>query len=125
MKVLKIIVLAVSLVSFKNTTATSQEKLEKKTVTITVTYGYVGCTCAQWVINNSNINKPQREYIYLEPANDKLKDADKQVDGTHVLKVKITGHFYLEKGYPENYNPAKGRGDAARIFRYDKIKIVR
>jgi hypothetical protein len=61
----------------------------------------------------------------LEPANDKLKDADNLVDGIDVLTVKISGHFYLGKGYPENYNPAKGRGGVARVFRYDKIKIVR
>ena len=125
MKFLKIMVLALSLVALKNTTVLSQEKLEKKTSTITVTYGYVGCTCAQWVINNSNINKPQREYIYLEPASDKLKNAENLVDGTHILKVKLTGHFYLGKGYPKNYHPTKGRGEIARVFRYDKIRIVK
>ena len=103
----------------------AQTKLDKKSSTIIVTYGYVGCTCAQWVINDTRIKTIDAEYIYLEPANSKLINADDLPDGLHITNVKVTGHFYMEKGYPKNFIVGKGDPKPARVFRYDKIQKLR
>jgi hypothetical protein len=102
----------------------AQSKFDKSALIITVSYGYIGCTCAQWALHKLGNKGTQTEYIYLEPASGKLINAENLVDGTHVITIKVTGHYYKEKGYTMNYNPTKGKGEPARVFRYNKIEIV-
>ncbi|MEO3407215.1 hypothetical protein AAFN85_25075 [Mucilaginibacter sp. CAU 1740] len=103
----------------------AQSKLENTPTTIIVSYGYVGCTCAQWVINDDRLNTTKAEYIYLEQGNKKLIKADDLPDGLHSMRIKVTGYFYKEKGFPRNYTPAKGDPEPARVFRYSKIQKVK
>ena len=124
MKLIRLVAILMVAVCANSQIVQAQTKLNKKALTLIVSYGYVGCTCAQWVINNRHLKKEYPEYIYLEPANHKLTDAESLVDGSHSVIIKISGHFYMEKGYPKNYHPAKGRGEAARVFRYDKIQNI-
>lgn len=92
-----------------------------KDTAITVSYGVVSCTCAQWII----FTKQAREYIYLEPADKRLINADGIWDGGHVpLRLKVIGSFYKHKGIPPNYRELKGSPDSARIFKYRKIEIL-
>src|SRR6478609_5536046 len=94
--------------------ALAQSKLEKKRSAIIVTYGYVGCPCAPWAIHNRYYNTPHREYIFLEPANNKITDADGLPNGSNIVTVKLSGYFYREKGYPKNFHAAKGDPKPAR-----------
>jgi len=92
-----------------------------KNTVITVAYGAVACTCAQWVIYPTQ----NREYIYLERTNKRLIDANDLWDGAHLpLLLKLTGSFYKNKGIPPNYREVKGSPDSARIFKYRKIEIL-
>jgi hypothetical protein len=125
MKPLRILVLLVITIFICTNLTQAQTKLDKKISTIIVTYGYVGCTCAQWVINDKRLKSTDAEYIYLEPANNKLIDADKLPDGLHIIKVKVMGHFYTEKGYPKNFIAGKGNPKSARVFRYDKVQNLK
>lgn len=92
--------------------------------TLSVVYGAIGCTCAQWSKINSNGRPGEQEYFYLERANDKLPDADTLFNGKNLPRLLITGYFITYSGYPQNYNPAKGGPDPAKVFRYEKLKIL-
>ena len=106
---------------FQNSSA-QQKDLESKVSVVTVSYGAVACTCAQWIIKKSN---GDQEYIFLEPANKNLTNSDGIWDGEHLpLQLKLTGRFYKQKGYPKNYHPTKGNPEPARVFKYDKIRIL-
>jgi len=98
------------------------EKLENKTLVITVSYGAIACECAQWMLVK---NKGEREYIFLEPASKQLINARHIWDGNHLpLQLRLTGKFYIGTGFPENYKLEKGGDDPAKVFRYDKIEIL-
>ncbi|RYU92404.1 hypothetical protein EWM62_02920 [Mucilaginibacter terrigena] len=121
MKLLRILLLVLLTICTTDKAAHAQTTLDKKQSTIVVTYAYIGCPSAQWAINDRRMHTPEREHIFLEPANDKLPNADNMVDGSHIIKIKITGRFYNEKGYPKKYHPTKGNPAPARVFRYYKI----
>ncbi|MDN3583395.1 hypothetical protein [Mucilaginibacter flavus] len=105
-------------IEFPNRNAKSE--IVKDTV-ITVMYGAVACTCAQWIIYPTQ----NREYIYLEQTNKRLIDADHIWDGAHVpLHLKLTGNFDNNKGIPPSFRGAKGNPDPARIFKYTRIEIL-
>jgi hypothetical protein len=92
-----------------------------KDTVITVEYGAVSCTCAQWVI----FSKQDREYIYLERVDKRLIEADHIWDGKHLpLNLKLTGSFYKNKGIPSRYREVKGSPYPAKIFKYRKIEIL-
>ncbi|GAB2833533.1 hypothetical protein GCM10027043_39440 [Ferruginibacter profundus] len=92
--------------------------------TFTVSYGLTGCTCAQWLKTISNAKPFKKELFYLERANEKLVDADTLFKGSSLPKISVTGYFISDKAYPKNYNPSKGSPDPAKVFRYEKIKII-
>jgi hypothetical protein len=95
-----------------------------KDTTITVAYGSVACTCAQWIIYPIYPTQ-NREYIYLQRTNKRLINADDIWDATHVpLHLKLTGSFDKNKGIPPSYQGAKGNPDPARIFKYTRIEIL-
>lgn len=94
-----------------------QDKKEE----IIIHYAAISCNCAQWTITNSK----SKEHIYLERNNNKIIDADKIWDGkTLPLKIKVTGYFKKEKGLPAGIN-LKGDPKPARVFKYDKIEILK
>ncbi|MGZ3929343.1 MAG: hypothetical protein ACXVJG_20450 [Mucilaginibacter sp.] len=96
--------------------------LDDKTVTIVVNYGAVACSCAQWLVSKKSNTQ---EYIYLEPLNKLLPNAEDIWDGKNLpLQLRLTGRFYKQKGYPQNYYQGKGTPEPAKVFRYEKIEIL-
>ncbi|RVU02687.1 hypothetical protein EOD41_01745 [Mucilaginibacter limnophilus] len=109
----------------KDTTKFPYKRLDKrldvKDTTITVAYAATGCSCAQWALKHSS----EYEYIYLEPKNTSIINADSLLDGEHLFQLSLKGRFYKVKGYPENYDPGKGAGEPARVLKYERIKILK
>lgn len=100
--------------------------LNGHTKTLDVSYAVQACTCPQWF--ETKEQKPFNEgveYFYLETANSKITKADTLFNGINIpIRISVTGQFYSKKGYPSNYLPTKGDPEPARVFRYDKIKII-
>jgi hypothetical protein len=97
--------------------------------TIIVSYGAVGCTCAQWVIN-TKLPVKYPEYIYLERDKATLPDADDLWSGNNMpLQLRVKGYFKPEKGVPARFTTARyltrGRPDPARIFCYTSFTILK
>jgi hypothetical protein len=89
---------------------------------LTVTYSAIACTCAQWKIDNSKVNN----YIYLEPANKKLLDANQIWDGKALpLKVKVRGNYKSGSGLPKSYENIKGNPKPGKVFLYTYIKVIK
>lgn len=97
----------------------------KEDTTLNLSYNAIGCTCAQWS-DTKPTSDTTREYYYLEPANDKLINADKLWKGDNLpLQVQVTGQIVSYTGYPTGYNPAKGDPKPATVFRYTKIRVLK
>jgi hypothetical protein len=93
--------------------------------TIVVTYGAIGCDCAQWAINTKAPVK-YREYIYLERGKVSLPLADGLWDGTNIpLQLRLQGHFKPGKGLPEGLYWPRGNPNPARVFRYTSLTILK
>jgi hypothetical protein len=98
---------------------------QKEPSTIVVSYGAIGCTCAQWAIQTKSPGK-HPEYIYVERGKAGLPDADDLWDGTNIpLQLRLTGHFKPGKGFPEGLFPTKGNPDPARVFRYTSLIVLK
>jgi len=98
----------------------------KDDTTLNLSYNAIACTCAQWSDTKSIADPGKREYVYLEPANDKLINADKLYKGDNLpIKIQVTGQIVSYAGYPTGYNPSKGDPRAATVFRYTKIKVLK
>ena len=97
----------------------------KDDTTLNLSYNAIECTCAQWSDTKSSADTV-REYYFLEPANDKLINADKLWQGNNLpLQIQVTGQIVSYAGYPTSYNPSKGDPKAEMVFRYTKIKVVK
>jgi hypothetical protein len=100
--------------------------LDGQTKTLDVSYAVQSCTCPQWF--ETKKQKPFNagvEYFYLERANSNITQADTLFNGINIpLRISVTGQFYKKKGYPANYFPTRDDPKPARVFRYDKIKIL-
>ncbi|WP_305033366.1 hypothetical protein [Hymenobacter convexus] len=97
--------------------------------TLVVSYGAVGCTCTQWVINTKSFVK-YPEYIYLERNKATLAEADDLWDGNNIpLQLRVKGYFKLGKGVPARFMTARyltrGRPDPARIFCYTSFTVLK
>lgn len=104
----------------------NKETLNGQTKTLDVSYAVQACTCPHWFETNKQTPYNDGvEHYYLEPANSKITIADTLFNGTNIpIRIIVTGQFYSKKGYPTNYFPTKGDPEPARVFRYDKIKII-
>jgi hypothetical protein len=97
----------------------------KDDTTLNLSYNAIACTCAQWSDAQST-SDTTREYYFLEPANNKLTNADKLWKGNNTpLQIQVTGQIVSYAGYPTGYNPAKGDPKAEKVFRYTKIKLLK
>ncbi|MFY7739922.1 MAG: hypothetical protein ACOVQC_05335 [Flavobacterium sp.] len=86
-----------------------------------VSYSAIACSCAQWKIENNNVD----ENIYLERADDKILDANKVWDGeTLPLKFKVKGYFKKQLGVPKDYS-SKGKLELGKVFIYSKIEKIK
>jgi hypothetical protein len=97
----------------------------KDDTTLNLSYNAIECTCAQWT-ETKRASDTTREYYFLEPANEKLINADKLWQGDNLpLQIQVTGQIVSYAGYPTGYNPAKGDPKPATVFRYTKIKVLK
>lgn len=97
----------------------------KDDTTLNLSYNAIECTCAQWSDTESK-SDTGREYYFLEPANDKLINADKLWKGNNIpLQIQVTGQIVSYAGYPTGYNPTKSNPKAEMVFRYTKIKVIK
>jgi hypothetical protein len=97
----------------------------KDDTTLNLSYNAIECTCAQWSDTKSTADTV-REYYFLEPANDKLINADRLWKGDNIpLQIQVTGQIVSYAGYPTGYNPTKGDPKAEMVFRYTKIKVIK
>lgn len=95
------------------------------TQTLTLNYNAISCTCAQWSESIYDDQLDKREYYYLERANNNLINADTLFDGRNFpVQIQVEGKVVTEMGYPKDYNPAKGKGDPAKVFRYTVINVL-
>lgn len=105
------------------------KNLSDKELTITVNYAAISCECAQWMIEDAqrkHDSLTNREYIFLARVNNSLPDADTLWDGlTLPLKLRLTGRFYRELGYPPNYKTGKGDPAPARVFEYKELTVIK
>ena len=108
-----------------------QKQLSDKSETIEVTYVNWACDCADFIETkfykeNLNYEAKEEDCIFIEPAQLNNKVPDSFFSNNHFEKMlRLTGHFYTDKGVPENYDlktPEKPR--EAKIFRYDRLEIV-
>jgi hypothetical protein len=93
---------------------------------IKVSYVTRGGPGAQWVESKAmNGSGENLSYFYVECAEPCSIKADTLFDGTHLpVLLELTGKFYEKVGYPSEYQVSKGNPEAARVFRYTKIKIL-
>jgi hypothetical protein len=92
---------------------------------LNLSYNAIECSCAQ-LTETKKTSDTTREYYFLEPANDKLINADRLWQGDNLpLQIQVTGQIVSYAGYPTGYNPAKGDPKPATVFRYTKIRILK
>lgn len=114
-----LIALAIFL-SFPFCGSTKEETLS----TIIVSYGAIGCTCAQWAITTKSPTKGL-EYIYLERDNVALAEADDLWTGENSpLRLRLRGYFKPGRGFPKGFSPSKGRPEPARVFHYTSLTVL-
>lgn len=93
--------------------------------TVTLSYNAIGCTCAQWSYSSQE-GDTKRDYLYLEPASDKLINADNLFKGNNLpLQIRVTGQIVSYDGYPTGFDPIKDVPKGGIVFRYTKIKVLR
>ncbi len=101
------------------------EYLAKDDTTLNLSYNAIECSCAQWS-DTKRVSDTVQQYYFLEPANDKLINADKLWKGDNIpLQIQVTGQIISYAGYPTGYNPTKGDPKAKMVFRYTKIKVIK
>lgn len=100
------------------------EYSSKEDTTLNLSYNAIACTCAQWS-DTKSMADTTKEYYYLEPANNKLINADKLFNGYNLpLQIQVTGQIVSYAGFPTGFNPIKGDPKDAIVFRYTKIIIL-
>ena len=106
--------------------ANTKNILETKVETLELEYIVFGCACANWIkkedFKNDNGKLNLEHYIFIEPANTKLKlpnefDAFKD-------RIRVTGQFYKNKDYPKGTIKGEENLERAKVFRYNKIDII-
>ncbi|RYZ60622.1 MAG: hypothetical protein EOO14_07130 [Chitinophagaceae bacterium] len=120
MKVL-ILITFISLISCKS----SRGRLEEQVQTLELSYITWACDCANWATSSDLKNYDGDELathcIYVEPAS--LQAALPDSIGYNGDKVRFTGQFYSNKGFPEGYS-SKENPKAADVFRYTRFEIL-
>ena len=102
-------------------------KPETEVETLTLTYNGISCTCAQWSETQKNIKTDKKQNYWLEPANEKLINAEILFDGENLpLIIKVTGQVVTENGFPNSKNLSKVDNDEeGKVFKYTKIEIIK
>lgn len=102
-------------------------KLEEKEETIKLMHISWACDCANWAkpediekYNDSGDTLADLS-IFIEPANKSLELPDSIGYSGDIIK--LTGHFYIKKGFPKGYQSFE-QPNRARVFRYTSYKIL-
>jgi hypothetical protein len=104
----------------------TSRQIAGKTISMTVSYAAIECGCPQWFQKKGeNVAYLQgAERFYLEPINKNLINANDLWDGEHLpLILEVNGTLSKKKENPITYH-VKGTPEKARIFWYDKIKVI-
>lgn len=98
-------------------------KADTKVKTLILDYNAISCSCAQWSESKSN----KKEYYWLEPANEKLINADHLFNGENLpIQVKVTGQIVSEKGFPKQNTLTKvDKNEAGKVFQYTNIEVLK
>ncbi len=100
-------------------------KAESKVETLTLIYNAISCTCAQWSEIRKTENTDRKQNYWLEPANEKLIDADSLFNGENLpVIIKVTGQVVTENGFPKRELAKVGQEEAGKVFRYSIIEII-
>jgi hypothetical protein len=100
---------------------------ETKIETLTLQYNAISCTCAKWSETKIKNKTDKKSNYWLEPANEKLIQADTIFDGENLpIEIKVTGQIVSENGFPKQKSLTKvGQEEAGKVFRYIKIEIIK
>ncbi len=100
-------------------------KADSKVETLTLIYNAISCTCAQWSETRKTENTNQKQNYWLEPANEKLINADSLFNGKNLpVIIKVTGQVVTENGFPKRELAKVGKDEAGKVFRYSIIEII-
>lgn len=100
-------------------------KPDSKVETLTLIYNAISCTCAQWSETRFSNDTDKKTNYWLEPANDKLINADTLFKGENLpVIIKVTGKVVTEKGFPKRELAKVGQDEAGKVFRYTKIEVI-
>ena len=97
-----------------------------KIETLILEYNAIACTCAKWSETKYSNSKDKKNYLWLEPANEKLIQADTLFNGEKLpIQIKITGQIVSENGFPKRELLKVGQDEAGKVFRYTKIEVLK
>lgn len=120
---------AVVIIFLFTSCSTYRDKLEDKEQTVELQYITWACDCANWATTHDlekykdNIGDTLASLsIYVEAADSSLRLPVNI--GYNGDRVRFTGRFYKEKGFPANYKSAENP-DKARVFRYTQYKVFK
>lgn len=100
-------------------------KPDSKVETLTLIYNAISCTCAQWSETRKNENVDTKQNYWLEPANEKLINADTLFNGESLpVIIKVTGQVITDNGFPKRKLAKVGQDEARKVFRYTKIEVI-
>ncbi|KIC62707.1 hypothetical protein [Chryseobacterium taiwanense] len=100
-------------------------KIDSKVEQLTLIYNAISCTCAQWSEDRKREDNNKKRYYWLEPANEKLIDADRLFNGKNLpIIIKVTGRVVTENGFPKRELSKVGQDEAGKVFRYTKIEVI-
>lgn len=104
-------------------------KAETEVETLVLNYNAISCTCAKW--SDARFDKKERpdkkDYYWLEPANEKLINADHLFTGENLpIQIKVTGQIVSEKGFHKRKNLSKvNENEEGKVFRYTRIEVLK
>lgn len=100
-------------------------KADTKIETLTLVYNAISCTCAQWSETRFKNSTNKGPHYWLEPANEKLIEADNLFDGNNIpIIIKVTGQVVTEKGFPKRELVKVSKEEAGKVFRYSKLEVL-
>jgi hypothetical protein len=100
-------------------------KADSKVETLTLIYNTISCSCAQWSKTLKSEDTDKKQNYWLEPANDKLINADTLFNGENLpVIIKVTGQVISENGFPKRELSKVGQDEAGKVFRYTKIEVL-
>jgi hypothetical protein len=106
--------------------------LSGKTEVIEVSQVMWACDCADFIETkhfgkNPEYEPQEEDFIFIEAARPELKIPLRYYGKLrHAYKLRLTGQFYKDKGVSRTYEGNTSETpDRARVFRYDKFKIIK